>query len=98
MLSQGAVDVYKLLSPSQCAKAVAKEITAFLEPTDEINQRRLQNLLRQYARDIVEECACVAEDWVPDHDNDDQLHGEEVGDGIAETLRCLSEERRQSRD
>jgi hypothetical protein len=78
-----------VLSPTRCAEAVVAELVA----TPDYDRQLLKKLIRQLIRDQYEHCAQVAEDWVANNDRDESLDGIQVGDGIAEALRQIADER-----
>jgi hypothetical protein len=55
--------------------------------------QHVRKLIRQLVRDQYEHCACMAEDYVADHDLHEELTGLQVGDAIAEMFRGVADER-----
>ena len=84
---------YQTLSPSDCAAEVLDEILKCVGDNPAL-QDKVARLVRQKARAIYEHCAMIAEDYVACNDLDEKLNGMEVGDAIAEAIRCASEERK----
>lgn len=87
----------EVLSPTYCAEKVAAELIEIIGKSG-CDHKLVKLLVRQLIRDQYEHCAQVAEDWVANNDLYEELDGMQVGDGIAEALRQLSEERESSRD
>lgn len=87
---------YQTLSPSDCAAEVLEEILKCVGDNPVLKDK-VARLVRQKARAIYEHCAMIAEDYVAFHDRDETMSGLQVGDAIAETIRCASEERKGSR-
>ena len=86
-----------VLSPTTCADAVAAELLTLTSSTG-CDVKRIKLLIRQLIRDQYEHCAQVAEDWVANNDRHEDFDGMQVGDGIAEALRQLADERESRRD
>jgi hypothetical protein len=82
------------LSPTRCAEAVIAELIGI----SGCDRLLLKQLIRQLVRDQYEHCAQIAEDWVANNDRDECLDGMQVGDGIAEALRQIADERVSTRD
>ncbi len=94
---------YQTLSPSDCAQEIMVETLKTAKEacrgcTDcraELFRFKLEDLIRQKIRLIIEQCAMIAEDYVGSYDMDEQLDGMRVGDAIAEQIRQFAEERKE---
>ena len=79
------------LSPAKCADAIVTELLRDVLPGDRPRRERVSSLVRQLALEQFEQCARIAEQYVPDHDLGEDRTGLEVGDAIAESIRRLAD-------
>jgi hypothetical protein len=89
---------YETLSPSQCAQEILDQILAIENPA--LSRRKLESLIRQKVRHVIEHCAMIAEDYAATHDlHEPNVHlwekGMAIGDEIGEQIRQLAEERNE---
>lgn len=86
---------HTFLSPTNCAERVLDELVAVIEKEGPLAERRplIIKLIRQMVRDQYEHCAQLAECFVPEEDLNEGMTGLEVGDGVAEKIRKIADER-----
>lgn len=87
-----------MLSPSQLAASVTNDImVAACRGPHKIPvtlETDIQLLVRRLTRDVLEQCAILAEQYVPSWDTMELLTNLEVGDAIAADIRAIADERR----